>query len=50
MVKEKKDKITEVEASIGRMFLESEKLNSRRNELAQQLNAAANELEKLKQE
>ncbi len=47
---ETKDKIEKLEAAIGRMFLELEKLNSRRNELAQQLNAAANELEKLKQE
>ena len=47
---ETKDKITELEASIGRMFLELEKLNSRRNVLGQQLNQAANELEKLKQE
>ncbi len=50
MAKEKKDKIQELEAAIGRMFLELEKLNSRRNTLAQQLNAAANELEKLKKE
>ena len=50
MAKENKDKIEKLEAAIGRWFLENEKLTSKRNALLQQLNAAANELEKLKQE
>ena len=50
MAKEKKDKIQELEAAIGRMYLKGDKLSSERNTLAKQINEAANELEKLKQE
>lgn len=47
---EKKDKIQELEAEIGCLYLEADKLATRRNEIARQINDKANELEKLKKE